>query len=101
MTVPYFKTPNDGKHYFFGYYDKSPLDLTNTKLLALQVDFIDRLPTEKDTARIGYFDLSKKDNIFYELERTRVFNWQQGCMLQWHGDRDGQIIYNDLIDFLH
>jgi hypothetical protein len=98
MTVPYFKTPNDGKHYFFGYYDKSPLDLTNTKLLALQVDFIDRLPTEKDTARIGYFDLSKKDNIFYELERTRVFNWQQGCMLQWHGDRDGQIIYNDLIN---
>lgn len=98
MANLYFKTPNDGKHYFFGYYDKSQLDLTNTKLLALQVDFIDRLPTKKDTAKIGFFDLSKKDNIFYELVSTKAFNWQQGCMLQWYGSRDSNIIYNDLIN---
>ena len=29
-----YKTPSD-KHYFFGYYDKSPLNKDNSKILAL------------------------------------------------------------------
>jgi hypothetical protein len=51
-----FQTPNDS-NYFFGYYDKSPLNKDNTKLLAIKVDFIDRLPEKNDIAYIGYLIL--------------------------------------------
>jgi len=94
---PIFKTPTD-KNYFFGYYDKSPVSLDGTKHLALEVDFIDRLPNKNDKARIGYFDLEKKDGIFYQITSTKTFNWQQGAMLQWYGNKNSQIIYNDIID---
>ncbi|MDC3315654.1 hypothetical protein OAV81_02790 [Candidatus Thioglobus sp.] len=95
--TPYFKTPKNN-HYFFGYYDKSPVSLDNSKHLALEVDFINRLPDRNDNARVGYFDLVKNDVIFNELTTTKTFNWQQGCMLQWFGDKNTQIIYNDLVD---
>jgi hypothetical protein len=94
---PIFKTPKN-KHYFFGYYDKSPLSLDGTKHLALEIDFLDHLPNKADIAKIGYFDLKKNDGVFNYLVETKIFNWQQGCMLQWFGDKNGQIIYNDLLD---
>jgi hypothetical protein len=96
MTL-FFKTPRNN-HYFFGYYDKSPVSLDNSKHLALEVGFINRLPGGNDIARIGYFDLVKNDRVFNELATTKTFNWQQGCMLQWFGDKNKQIIYNDLVD---
>lgn len=97
MLTPEFKTPENGKHYYFGYYDKSPLNASADKMLALEVDFIDRLPEKGDSAVIGYFDLKTKQ--FVPLATTRTFNWQQGCMLQWLGpDHDSRIIFNDLID---
>ena len=93
-----FKTPDDGFHYFFGYYDKSPLSKDYTKLLALKVSFLNRLPSANDIAVVGYFDL-KKENQFVELAQTRTFNWQQGCMLQWLGpEHNKKIIFNDLIN---
>lgn len=93
-----FKTPDDGYHYYFGYYDKSPLSKDGEKLLALRVSFIDKIPEANDIATIGYFDL-KKSNQFVELSQTNTFNWQQGCMLQWLGpDHNNKIIYNDLVD---
>jgi hypothetical protein len=94
---PIFKTPID-KNYFFGYYDKSPISSDKKKCLCLEVDFIDRMPEKGDTARIGYFDLELNDGIFHNLTRTKTFNWQQGCMLQWFGDKNTHIIYNDLVD---
>lgn len=54
-----FQTPDDGHHYYFGYYDKSPLSKDRGKLLALRVSFIDRVPDANDVATIGYFDRSK------------------------------------------
>lgn len=77
-----FKTPKDG-HYFSGYYDKSPLDFHGRKMLAMKVDFIDRLPGSEDHAQIGYFDLNSGN--FTHLTDTNSFNWQQGAMLQWIG----------------
>lgn len=96
MISPIFVSPQD-HHYFFGYYDKSQLDRASTKLLALQVEFMDRVPDSNDRAIIGYFDLESKGQPFVEVAETRTFNWQQGCMLQWLGpDYDSRIIYNDL-----
>jgi hypothetical protein len=91
-----FETPDDG-HYFFGYYDKSPLNSANDKLLACKAGFIDRMPTEHDILKIGYFDW-KNSQKFVEITETRTWNWQQGCMLQWFGDGETQIIYNDLVN---
>lgn len=92
-----FKTPLN-EHYFFGYYDKSPLNNDSSKLLACRAKFIDRMPNKNDTLEIGYFDW-KNSNHFIKLAETSAWNWQQGCMLQWLGDDyTSKIIYNDRID---
>ncbi len=94
---PIFKTPNDG-HYFFGYYDKSPFDFNNQKLLAMKTGFMDRMPTKDDILEIGCFDW-QNSNEFIRLTETKAWNWQQGCMLQWLGpDFNKRITYNDKID---
>lgn len=92
-----FSTPTDS-NYFFGYYDKSPLNQTNSKLLACRAPFIDKMPTKDDILEIGYFDW-QSSNTFIKLCETRAWNWQQGCMLQWlENDHTSKIIYNDRID---
>lgn len=92
-----FETPDNG-NYFFGYYDKSPLDVENQKLLACRSNFFHRMPASDDVLEIGYFDWKISDK-FHKLADTRAWNWQQGCMLQWLGPLyQGKIIYNDRID---
>ena len=95
--VKVFETPNNG-NYFFGYYDKSPLNKDNTKLLACKSSFIDRMPSKDDILEIGYFEWQNSDK-FIKITETKAWNWQQGCMLQWLApDYDKKIIYNDRID---
>ena len=94
---PIFKTPKNN-NYFFGYYDKSPVSLDGSKHLAMEVSFINRIPNKNDVAKIGYFDLNKNDDTFNQVSSTKCFNWQQGSMLQWFGNRNTKIIYNDLLD---
>ena len=92
-----FKTPKN-ENYFFGYYDKSPLNRLNTKILACRSKFINRMPRKKDTLEIGYFNW-KTSNQFIKIAETSTWNWQQGCMLQWFGNKEGdKIIYNDLLN---
>ena len=68
------------------------------KLLAMRVNFIDRIPSATDEATIGYFDL-ERNNSFVRLGSTNTFNWQQGCMLQWLGpDHNRKILFNKMID---
>lgn len=87
------------KNYFFGYYDKSQLNIASNKLLALEVTNIDKIPDKDDKAEIGYFNINDEDRNFVSLTSTKTFNWQQGCMLQWLGpDFNSKIIYNDLDD---
>ena len=83
------------KHHFFGYYDKSPWDGTGNYILAMETDFIDRMPQSEDMATIGFVD-QKKSYQFKEIAETRAWNWQQGCMLQWMPpDYKKYVIYND------
>ena len=92
-----FETPDDGYSYFFGYYDKSPLNIDNTKLLSHRVSFDGRDVKEGDVADIGYFDLSTKE--FIKLDETLAWNWQQGSQLQWLPPKfDEEIIYNSIKD---
>ncbi len=81
-----------GKHHFFGYYDISPFDDKDEKILAHEVDFIDRMPTGKEPAGIGYFTGKQK---FKKLAETYAWNFQQGARLQWLPNLANTIIYND------
>ena len=88
------ESPADG-HYFFGYFNLPQVSRDETKVLALGVDFITRLPKGDDEARVGYFDLSDPDQQFVELGTTNAFNWQQGCMFQFCGpDLGAKAIFN-------
>jgi hypothetical protein len=74
-------TPEAG-HYFFGYYDKCPWDVSGKYMLALRAKFMDRSPEPDDEATIGLIDLHA-GNRFLPLDTTQAWNWQQGCMLRW------------------
>lgn len=82
------------KHHFFGYYDKSPWDATGRFLLGLQSRFGGRCPRAQDTAAIGLIDTEGGDT-WRPVAQTTAWNWQQGCMLQWHpAAPDRLIVYN-------
>ncbi|XKH01362.1 hypothetical protein LG325_00895 [Marinobacter nauticus] len=90
-----YQTPSDGYSYFFGYYDKSPLNRNNDKLLAHRVSFDGREVRDGDLAEVGYIDL--KTGVFVKLDETLAWNWQQGSQLQWlPPENDGHIIYNSI-----
>ena len=80
--------------HFFGYYDKTPWDVSGRYLLALEADFMDRRPGPDDVATVGMVDLAE-GNRFVPLGETRAWNWQQGCMLQWLPGSPDEIIFND------
>ena len=87
-----FATPEVGSS-FFGYYDKSPLDASGTRLLAHRSTFDGRDPTAADEVDVGYYSLP--DAAWHSIGITAAFNWQQGSMLQWLGpDFQSRIIYN-------
>ncbi len=90
-----FSTPTDG-HYFFGYFDKSPLDGQSSRLLAQRAAFMDRLVRAGDRLEIGAFDFPGGGR-FHNIAETSAWNWQQGCQLQWRGPAfDREIIFNDM-----
>ena len=82
-------TPNDGKHYFFAYYDMRATG-KNGKHLAHRVDFFDRIPTKDDVAELGYLD----DGKFVKFAETTAWNFQQGAMLQYHPFLENTVYYN-------
>jgi hypothetical protein len=86
-------SPNDGQHYFFGYYDIPAFSKDDAKHLCNRVNFWDRFPTKNDVAEIGIIDI--KNGKWDKLAETGAFNFQQGCMLQWNPQNpDTEIIYN-------
>lgn len=93
-------SPNDGSHeYFFGYYDKSPWDITDRYVLCLRANdtWSDVSPKEKaDILLIDTVLPEDNGSRVRKLAETSAWNVQQSCMLQWLGpDFSSQIIYND------
>ena len=91
-------TIDRSKEHFFGYYDKSPWCRSGRYILALEVECASRSPNSNEEAAIGLIDT--EDNYkFIIIDRTRTWNLQQGCMLQWLGpDFETRIIYNNIIN---
>jgi hypothetical protein len=87
-----------GNHHYFGYYDKSPWDVSGRYLLSMMPTFIDRQPSPDDELQIGMTDLHS-DGEWTPLAVTHAWNWQQGTMLHWlpSANQDAtvqEIIYN-------
>ena len=95
-------SPNDGKEYFFGYYDKSPWDASGRYMLCMRAKNTWSEPDPLGEAEILLFDLNLDVNdkdYCRALAKTHTWNVQQGCMAQWLGpDYSSKIIYNDLRD---
>ncbi len=81
-------------NHWFGYYDKREFDPGNRFVLANQVDFEGRAPTGADSINVGYVDIKNEDR-WQQIGSSRAWGWQQGCMLQWVGNRGEKILWND------
>ncbi len=84
-------SPKDDKEYFFGYYDKSPLDSQGKRALMLRVSSTTKSADSAEKAEILVVDVQTQ--AAKTVAVTHSWNVQQGCMLQWLDDE--RILYND------
>lgn len=96
-------SPDDLTHeYFFGYYDKSPWDITDRYMLCMRANdtWSDVSPKEKADILLIDTSLSESDkNRVKKIAETSSWNVQQSCMLQWLGpDFSSHILFNDFRD---
>lgn len=82
-------TPTDKQHYMYGYYDKKQVDVSNSRILALQIPFYNKEPTKSDEAKVGWVDEAQK---FHQIGVTTSWNLQQGAMLEWVGTN--RVVFN-------
>jgi len=75
-------SPNDGFHYFYGYYDNPAFSKNNEWHLCHRVNFWGRLPVKDDICELGAVNI--KTSVWEKLAETAAFNFQQGSMLQWY-----------------
>ncbi len=88
-------SPDDGKEYFFGYYDKSPWDATGRYMLCMKADDTWSDVSPKQPAEIILID-THDNNAVSVIAKTHSWNVQMSCMLQWLGpDYSSKILYND------
>ena len=93
-NCPVRRVGTDTGNHFFGYYNKSPWDKSGRFLLAHRVPMATAELNGKEVAEVGYFDLHFADS-FRVIGKTRAWNWQMGCQLQWlEGKGKWQVIYN-------
>lgn len=93
-------SPDDLTHeYFFGYYDKSPWDITDRYMLCMRANNTWSDVSPRETADILIIDTEKEEDDpkrTKKIAETRAWNVQQACMLQWLGpDFSSRILYND------
>jgi hypothetical protein len=84
------------KFHWFGYYDKLEFDPTGRYVLGMEVDFEHRSPRSDDVIKVGMVDLEDNDR-WIELDETRAWCWQQGCMLQWRPGSKSEVLWNDRV----
>ena len=96
-------SPDDPSHeYFFGYYDKSPWDISDRYMLCLRAKntWADVSPKEKADILLIDTGVPQDDaRRVRVIAQTSAWNVQQACMLQWLGpDFSTHILYNDCRD---
>jgi hypothetical protein len=93
-AFPCTRVGTNGRHHFFGYYNKSNWDPSGRRLLAHEVPWRDAPLKPEMVAKVGYFDMENPGD-FHAVGETRTWNWQMGSQLQWLGGSGGRkIVYN-------
>jgi hypothetical protein len=88
-----------GRHTFFGYYDLSPFNQDETKLLAMQLNASLTTPDKNTVMNVGYYELKTNNPTFVVLGQTTTWCWQQGCRLRWDPVAPSRrILYNRLVN---
>ncbi len=85
-------TPNDGYHYFFGYYDLNAYHINGKYHLAHRVEFMDRLPEKDDICTLGQINL--ETGAFEPFAETTAWNFQQGALLTYNVSNYDEVFYN-------
>lgn len=77
---------------FFGYYNISPFN-NNSGLLWCETSENRTRGSKYSSVNIIYYNgLSDNKQV---VAKSKAWNWQQGCMLQWFANSDHKIIYNN------
>ncbi len=76
-----------GKDIFFGYYDITPFDHSDQKLLYIKRD-------NDENVEVIIRDLNLKSELL--IAKSSSWNWQQGCRLRWFSDNE--ISFNDILN---
>lgn len=84
---------SDTEH-LFGYYDKSPWNNNESKIIYLSATGAYKQVAPSEKAHIILHDI--KTDKKKTIADTKTWNIQQGCMLQWLGDSNDTIIFNDI-----
>ena len=90
--APIRRVGRNDLHSFFGYYNKSNFSQDDRFLLAQRTPLFTGDLTGKETAEVGYYDLTNHDQ-FHKLGDTTTWNWQMGAQLQWRG-KGNEVIFN-------
>jgi len=100
-----YKLSADGYPTFFGYYDRTPFDRGDQRILAMSMvsKRDDRADTNRLPVRLGYFERTEVlagRPRFHAFGESKTWSWQQGCMLQWFpAGTDGTVVYNRLVAY--
>lgn len=79
--------------YFYGFHDKSPFSIDESKILANHFKIPLRMPSNDDKLEIGYFDFKNGQiNDYHTMGESNAWNYHKGCRLQWLNNEN--IIYN-------
>lgn len=88
-------SPDEQGEFFFGYYDKSPWDVSGRYMLFMKAKDTWSEPDPLGEADIILIDTTDGSNK--KIATTHTWNVQQGCMAQWLGpDFDKKVLYNDM-----
>ncbi|MBA32047.1 MAG: hypothetical protein CL748_06060 [Chloroflexi bacterium] len=77
---------------FFGYYNISPFNNNGGLLWCETTEKKTRGSKDSSVNIVYYNSLSNNKKV---VAKSKAWNWQQGCMLQWFGNSDHKIIYNN------
>ena len=77
-------SPEDEYEYFYGYYDKSPWDITDRYMICMRVKQAYKSVAPKESGEVVIID-TENNNKVIKIGTTNSWNVQQGCMAQWLG----------------
>lgn len=83
--------------YFLGFHDTCPFSADGRFILSNKLEITEepmRMPMMDDPLTVGFWD--EKLLNFTEIKKTFAWNYHKGCRLQWCGEYNDEIIFNDV-----